>query len=545
VANTLSAMVLDLPAAAGQKLGDFPGESGDARGTGVCFSGGGSRALTCAMGQLRGLRTLGLLDSVFAISSVSGGTWASSLFTYLPASISDDDFLGEPVLDPSRLTVWGDGPTALDHLSAQSLGNVPTRLGLWNDIDEILKLRDKYGYPNDDLWQGLIGESILRPFGLWNADDHGFDRRYFTWTEAFLEARRGPLARNPSLRAGDFYTVQRQRPFVVMNTSLFLDDSTSADLVPFEANFSCGVRGFFPKGPAQAKDVGGGLVESFAMTGAYAGEGDPGTVLVDAPPRPYSLADIVGSSSAAFAQMLEERFAFLDGLVPRYGYWPVRNRAANPIATYRFADGGSLENLGVNALLARSLPRLIVFVNTDEAVQREGGEVVVSGDIPPLFGFQPYVKGAGYIPYSENPGTGSVRLFRHSQVFPSAAFVALKAGLWAAKQSGGTLMVRQTLDVQPNAWFNVPGNYAADVLWVYNDSVSAWWNDLHESVRLFLDAESLGDFPLYNTFTQLYLSRTLVNALAHLSCWNVASDSTLGHPGVTNADLVRSLFAGV
>ncbi|CAD0302421.1 hypothetical protein [Xanthomonas hortorum] len=41
---------------------------------GICLSGGGSRALSCALGQLRGLRSLGLLDKVAAISSVSGGT---------------------------------------------------------------------------------------------------------------------------------------------------------------------------------------------------------------------------------------------------------------------------------------------------------------------------------------------------------------------------------------------------------------------------------------------------------------------------------------
>ena len=43
---------------------------------GVCFSGGGSRALSATMGQLRGLRALGVLDDVLFISSVSGGTWA-------------------------------------------------------------------------------------------------------------------------------------------------------------------------------------------------------------------------------------------------------------------------------------------------------------------------------------------------------------------------------------------------------------------------------------------------------------------------------------
>ncbi|MFK5970207.1 MAG: hypothetical protein QM487_08845 [Candidatus Marithrix sp.] len=41
---------------------------------GICFSGGGSRALTCAWGQMLGLRTLNLIDEARYISSVSGGT---------------------------------------------------------------------------------------------------------------------------------------------------------------------------------------------------------------------------------------------------------------------------------------------------------------------------------------------------------------------------------------------------------------------------------------------------------------------------------------
>jgi hypothetical protein len=82
----------------------FPlGSDSEAAGPGlaVCFSGGGSRALSCALGQLSGLRniknpndpTKSVLDSIPYVSSVSGGSWASVLYTYLPTAISDDVFL--------------------------------------------------------------------------------------------------------------------------------------------------------------------------------------------------------------------------------------------------------------------------------------------------------------------------------------------------------------------------------------------------------------------------------------------------------------------
>jgi len=512
-----------------------------ARSVGLCFSGGGSRALSCAMGQLRGLRHLGLLDDAFAISSVSGGTWANALFTYLPASISDDNFLGDVELDPSRLTI-----SRLDELPANNLGWVPTRFDPARIVENLYRLKEDYGYANSELWQGFIGEQVLQDYGLWSPSNDGFDPRYFSWTESYLNAPNGILAQNPTLRAGDFITVQRKRPYPVFNTSLFNSDGVDAELMPFEANFMLGVRAAFPKSAQQPGDIGGGLVDSFAMRSTYLGEGDPGDVHTSRPQRAFSLSDIAGCSSAAFAQMFEEQYPELKGLVPRYNYWPIKGRAEQPPLDYRFADGGSLENLGINALLARGLPRLIVFINTDEGVRRDPArqDTVVSSDLPPLFGLQPFSPAHGYVPYGPyDPGTGAARLFRHNQVFETSAFEELKQNLLAAKRAGGAMLVRQTLRVLNNPWFNVPAQEAVEVLWVYNDNVSSWWSQLPTETRIWLDLESLDDFPLYNTFTQLYLTPVMVNALAHLACWQVASSSTLGNQGgMSNAEVVRGVF---
>lgn len=510
---------------------------------GLCLSGGGSRALTCAMGQLRGLRHLGLLEQVFAISSVSGGTWANALFTYLPSDITDDEFLGGVRLDPAQLSL-----SVLGELSANNLGQVPTRLNPPALLEGLVTLKETYGYANSELWQGLVGELILKDYQLWQPDAQGFDPRHVTWTNAYLRAPRGPLARNPALAADDFITVKRPRPVPVFNTSMFSNDGVDADLIPFEANFMAGVRASFEAGGGMQGAVGGGLVETLAMASSFLKDADPGLVQTTTPAHAFTLSDIVSSSSAAFAQMLEEQYPDFQGLVPRYAYWPVGARASQGALNYRFADAGSLENLGVNALLARGVSRLIVFVNTDQGVCRDpfSGEVIVSDDIPPLFGLQPYAPGKGYVPYSANdPGEGPTRLYRHSQVFETAAFDALKQGLLAARRAGGALLVRQQLQVMANSWFGVPAlQQPVEILWVYNDQVSSWWNQLPWESRDLLTLESVDDFPLYGTFTQLYLTPTMVNALAHLACWVVASDSTLGNPdGLSNADMFRQMFA--
>ncbi|MCB1642412.1 MAG: hypothetical protein KDI37_11815 [Xanthomonadales bacterium] len=538
----LNASILPLTAVTqGEILAQSPDLLAPPRSIGLCLSGGGSRALTCALGQLRALDHLGLMDQIFAISSVSGGTWANSLYTYLPASISDADFLGTPVLDPAKLTVTGSLPFALDQLPPNNLGWVPTRLGVFSDVGEILRLKAEWGYSNDDLWQGLIGHSVLRDYGLWQPDPQThFDPHWFSWTPAYLQAGNGTLARNPGLGLGDFYSVSRKRPFMVFNTSIFINDSTSSDLVPFEANFMLGVRQPFPA-PGSSATIGGGLVASMGMNGAFEKDLGNHTVSVSTAKRAFTLADIVGCSSAAFAQAFEESVPLLNGIVPRYRYFPIVNRTSVPTRTYRFADGGSLENLGVNALLARGLSRLLVGVNTDEKLQMIGNDIVVSSDIPPLFGLH-YVAGKGYVKYSEDPGSGATRLFRHNRVFHESDFPALQQALWQRRQHGEPVVVKQTLSVLPNPWFGVAGGGTVEVLWMYNDFVDAFWQQLDWEVRGAIDVAGELAFPLYNTFTQLKLDAVAVNALAHLWCWNLAADWTPPAGGQSNRALTLSMF---
>jgi hypothetical protein len=66
---------------------------------GLCLSGGGSRALSAGLGQLIGLKSLTItgngsaLEAIDYISSVSGGTWLNSIFTY-SSNRNLDDLLG-------------------------------------------------------------------------------------------------------------------------------------------------------------------------------------------------------------------------------------------------------------------------------------------------------------------------------------------------------------------------------------------------------------------------------------------------------------------
>ena len=87
---------------------NFPEASLELKKTGVCFSGGGTRAMTCAAGQMKALYDLDLWQHFGYISSVSGGTWASSIFTYYEVTEdgpqNDSELLGT-TLGVKKLTM--------------------------------------------------------------------------------------------------------------------------------------------------------------------------------------------------------------------------------------------------------------------------------------------------------------------------------------------------------------------------------------------------------------------------------------------------------
>jgi hypothetical protein len=511
---------------------------------GVCFSGGGSRALSAAMGQMRGLKNLNLLDEVFFISSVSGGTWASACYTYLPPEYDENDFLGL-VVDPGKLTYWNWNPQhpeyALDYLSPHNLGNVPPALGVLDDLDAILKFKLYYGYENNELWQGLVGNFILSRWGLWNPDANGQPTQYYTLTPSYLGWQGGILDRNKQLKPGQFTCVRRQRPFYVMNGSLVSNPTVDgSQLLYFESTgVGLGVRNFFPGIGPGGRDIGGGLLQPFAMGSKWLKDLPAQYASVSAPARPFSLADMVGISSAAFAETVQSNYPILDGLIPQYPYWPVQghNLAKNSVYNYQFADGGSLEDTGITSLLARNVPNIIAFVNGQTPLTKDNNGNVV--------GITPSDASLEYKEAHRRDVPNDDVTF--TKVFASSDYNALAQGLWKANSApyNGTAMYMQTLDVLPNANFGIQGNYSVRVLWVYNTWVTAWYNLLTDyGVIGYADEQYEDNFPNYNTVTQLNLSARQVNLLANLSCWNVMSSTKAGPQGKTNAEMFRTMFYG-
>src|SRR6185295_7188461 len=206
VSGTFKAQLTET--AGGLTVGQFVSLPNTPGNVGICLSGGGSRALSAAMGELRALSYLqldgqSLLSQTKALSTVSGGSWFGMTFTFLPAATSDAAYLNDYVPDPGRLvptaTTGYSQAETLDELPKDNIGNsVSTELFSVPALAvEAFLLYKILHTPLDFLWQALIGGHILAPYGLYNPARHGLPDSLFSWDQKTLQSQvTGP---NPAL----------------------------------------------------------------------------------------------------------------------------------------------------------------------------------------------------------------------------------------------------------------------------------------------------------------------------------------------------------
>lgn len=406
---------------------------------GVSLSGGGSRALTAAMGQLRALKKLtangqSLLAQMKALSSVSGGAWLGVPFIYLPpGSPSDDAYLGPWIDNQSTLS-----PAMLEQLPAGNAG-VPISSPLFSPrllAVQALLLYSVLRIAPNMLWQTIIGLNILADHGLYAPTTHLTPTDTFSFDAATVAGQitnpNSALACAPiNIYADACDSSREHRPFLICNSAMFLKDpgSTLQSLAPMQTTpFITGIFGTPLGQDANGRNVGGGGLDTFGFHSACASVS--GSTAAVAQTRQWSLTDAVGTSSAFFAEVLQNLFhrwhqnpaelavlmtreadpirhwirtklpidvrgaaidhlrlhanpllaqgpllrsllSDLQDIIPRYQYWSVLDpRPGMPSLPNRFADGGNLENTGVAALLAYSdIDTVVAFVNSSVPMQ--------------------------------------------------------------------------------------------------------------------------------------------------------------------------------
>lgn len=530
---------------------NWPEQALNLPSTGVCFSGGGTRAMSCAIGQMKGLEQLGLWDDIGYVSAVSGGSWASTIFTYYNAGAANDsELLGTPIA-PGDIT-WDD----LENMPETFMGWAPTQ-SLTDDIlENMLEDRISLGLLEapDDIWIDAVGKAYLEHFGIYDRDKP----RYFTLNDSTMQEI---IARNVELQLtpDDFYVVHKleqgdvNRPYLVINSSLV----APADLLPVAQPESLTVFNYTPLycgsvfGQSIAYDsrifgkkshfVGGSFIEPFAFGLSSpkdnpTGDGSVKTAQVDWDKKKrFRLADATGTSSSAYAatiagsllmQLPTEVLIGTTGvqIIPEEKYWTVENGAVVKEKNYRFGDGGNLENYGLITLLQRDVKKVIVFINSETAINENyvpsascpPNSTVVDPDFSGLFGYG-----------SENQ--------QNNTIFTFNDFIDIFNQFKQAKIDGKSVIaMSKGITIQANPWWGLKGGNTVDILWVYNEEVNNWEEQLSPALQDSICEGTNGpfsNFPLYATVHEykglVELSNPQVNLLYQLSNWNVATNAAM------------------
>ena len=541
-----------------------------------CFSGGGSRALAAGLGQLQALELVtkngaSLLSLARAISTASGGSWVGVPFVYL-TSQTDQQYLGT-YTPPGQLSSSG-----INSLSSSLAQQITSHFSVAALAVQALFLHH-YGVPTNMLWQTVIGLHLLAPYGLFAQQPSPpySPASFFSFNQATVagilnQSFPNSQSQNTLLKQEPANLVDsagQARPYLVCNMAMSVIGESGNLLAPVQSTPI--ITGILGQPSAHDKNnlpVGGGGVQSFAFNSAP--RSASGSSVLTAQSRQWSLVDVMGTSSAAFAGAIEAKFAEwranpaqfqvdlaahgphaveflqlpttrlpsipalaseLSGLIdltPAYTYWPVTTvPAGQTLEANNFADGGNLENSGIAAMLAYSdVTTIVAFLNSSTRMQPGVNSTVeLDSMIPPLFGYQPYDSENGYVTYAAGTPPFKHPYFQNSCVFEPAAFAELYNNLWEASGSGNyntPAIYKQTLNTVENNWFGVAAGREVTVIWVYLEYVQSWHDSITDPfVRGEVDKlYALAHFPHYSTL-KTELDAREINLLANLTAWVV------------------------
>ncbi|CAJ1394013.1 unnamed protein product [Effrenium voratum] len=507
----------------------FPG--GSVRSA-LCFSGGGARALSFSLGVLRGLELLGLMRHVDAISSVSGGSWAASvyMFSTLPVSYllgGASDFAS---LDLARLDAT---PAPLGAVAAVGTTSIAVKL-----VSE--------GVDGQELWTNTVSKAILEPFGLHDTDSYMAADQH-----AVEEIRR----RNPQLRSARFLTPAPNRPKTFVMSGALLAPTgytaTKENVVSLQMSPDFIGSPFYPNdGPVPYVSqkqryneprkgvVGGGFVESFAFGGGAPEDfrGSEAELFLAAPREPFSLSKAVGVSSAgvsaAVTQIPLHGSVNVANLSPRSDYWaiPSERFGKASASTYNLGDGGNVDNSGVLAMLQRRAKRVVWVINSGVTLPEP--DMCVFSEVPDdvVKGMENQLRAA--FGYWAEDDIGE--FLTQNQVFAREELQPLLCQLQTLQRQGRPTLAQRDLRVLPNRWWGIPGGDRVQVVFVYIDKCSGFERQLPQETFDAIQSGSDGfkRFPHFRPVSENHgkgtaLTHKQINLLAAMGEYFVRENEQL------------------
>jgi len=496
--------------------------------TALCLSGGGSRAFSVSFGVFRALRDLDLITSIDAISSVSGGTWASSILMFAPLDL--DTLLGPPLgTTPANLTL-------------QTLDSVPAPFGatVTAKINEVALNLKLAGVPLSMLWVTSVAKAYLEPFGLNHLDAYMASSQ--EQVEKIQEA-------NPQFRDAKFQVVQPGRAKTVImnsavlappdyeagqNTTVNLQVSPDYTGSPFYPNDDTVTYRSLKEGELTDVLVGGGMISTYAFGSAAPevpgsnGQMGGDSVEMQSGARPMCLARAVGWSSAAFGAALAALPGVGERMDPHAEMWPITS-ADHPLSQQaireQIGDGADIDDTGVNAALQRGATNIVSVIASDRALE-QGVDYCTSED------YQPTGKELQYM-FANLFGVGltargsALGYHEHSQVFSKAEYMPALCEFQKMQAAGKPLVLRRQLTTVENRWWGIESGRSVDIIFMPLSKSTDFESLLPLDTRVAVDTEAgLSQWPHFKTAFQnapdltQYTPRQ-INLLSSLTEWSV------------------------
>jgi hypothetical protein len=512
--------------------------------TAIAFTGGGSRAYVASLGYLAGLYQLDLLKNVRYMGGISGGSWATTTFTY--AQNAPDNVLLGPVANPEQLTqqnLLKMDPKCARGYAAANL----TAIG-------IKAYHDKLVTTVGGAWCYGVSKTYLEPAGI-------LPGKKFSWN---TDSVNDIVKRNRNLKASDFQIpVNPNRPYPIIGTSL-VGPSEGAPYTKTSQNYT--MIEITPLYVGQFKNLDvkydyglvshskriGGAVEpfAFAVNGTapligMASDHSSATLNVPEPIVSLDLAYAAGASSYAPGSLLESlRPPDLYSMGLHFTYWSPTNQVPKD-EDYLFADGGAFENIPLISFIQRRVQKIVLFY-------------VSSTPLAPSSKYNPYTD-----PYTGDKVSDSLSSFfgvldpdymnwenrsleyEKNQVFSSVYFAPVVTALQQAQANGKGMFTTFNLTTVENTWWGVPAGLNFDVTFSYLGRLKTWESKLTTEMQpLLIPKENADDlsvdvdsgpyksFPHYATLGG-DISYEKANVLADLTGWSV----------LQNADYFRQILS--
>lgn len=470
----------------------------------ICVSGGGMRATTCALGWVRALYALGILQRARYLCSNSGGSWFNICFSY--QEVADNEVFLGPYIQPEDLTwklagaqkkgSYAKVVSDADYITAQLVRKMVGSAASLDccRVNDLMRFR---------AWSDTVGDAFFAAHGL----DHA--------NCAF--GLHGRTQRIEDAGAREVHTACREStmPFPIQVATVMLPDHEqiyhSYEFTPMYAGVPTAVKSMKPS-------LGGVLVEAFAACSDPPEraelEDDDDCPLVSLDVRwVVPLPQVAGISS----QFIAQRYADVNfpGLWELMGcsevaYWNGRDLKSEEVL---LADGGGTDNLAIFPALRRGVQKLLVCVAAGTAPDDNWAET--NWDLAGYFGACP----EGKIHTIGAAEVDAATWNRTEQVFEQQKWEEMLDRLMDLQEVGRPLVVRLQSEVLRNDEQGIAGGYSVDMLWIFNGGEAGWLRRLPEETGEALE-EGTPAFPYLGVFTLDY-EPELVGCLSNLAAWNI------------------------